>query len=274
MSILRPAVRPGPQSGRLRFRESPLQPPDADWYRLDDRLDPQHTARLSLRAVCDLDFTPLFAAYAGRGSPAYPPGRLLAAVLYEIHQGHRSPAQWFRHATESDPVRWLLGGHTPCRTAWYDFRDRLADAVLPLVQQVVRRAIDEGFTPGRRAAIDGTLIAANASRHKLQSRQTLEQRLEQLEQATAADAPAADAPTAAPPPPRPRWLAATVGGRRQQTRRYRQAQGARDRRQRRHGHKRASKRTAPAKLRIAVGDPEAAVGRDQEKVFRPLDNVQ
>ena len=80
-------------------------------------------------------------------------------------------------------------------------------------------------------------------------------------------------PTPTTPPPRPRWLAATVGGRRQQTRRYRQAQGARDRRQRRHGHKRASKRTAPAKLRIAVGDPEAAVGRDQEKVFRPLDNV-
>ena len=113
MSILRPAVRPGPQSGRLRFRASPLQPPDPDWYRLDDRLDPQHTARLSLRAVCDLDFTPLFAAYAGRGSPAYPPGRLLAAVLYEIHQGHRSPAQWFRPATESDPVRWLLGGQRP-----------------------------------------------------------------------------------------------------------------------------------------------------------------
>jgi transposase len=268
MSIVQPAVTPGSLERRVRFREMPLQRPDPDWRQLDDRLDHHHVARLILHAVHGLDLLPLFAVYAGRGSPAYPPHRLLAAVLYELHYGHRSPAQWCRHAREADPLRWLLGGHTPSRTAWYDFRDRIADAVLPLVQQVVRQALADGFTPANRAAIDGTLIAANASRRHLPSQATLAQHCEQLKQATADEA------AAAVPAERPRWLAPTVAGRRQQSRRYRQAQGTMERRQRRNGQKRASKRTAAAKLRVSVGDPEAAVGRDKEKVYRPLYNVQ
>lgn len=268
MSIVQPAITSGSPGRCVRFRELPLQPPDPDWYPLDDRRDRHHVARLILHALHDLDLRPLFAVYTGRGSPAYPPHRLLAAVLYELHHGQRSPAQWCRHAQESDPLRWLLGGHTPSRTAWYDFRDRIADAVLPLVQQVVRRAIADGFTPANRAAIDGTLIAANASRHQLQSQPTLAQHLEQLEQATAGEA------TAAAPPERPGWMAPTAAGRRQQSRRYRRAKKTMDQRQWRNGQKRASKRTAAQKMRVSVGDPEAAVGRDKEKVYRPLDNVQ
>jgi hypothetical protein len=140
--------------------------------------------------------------------------------------------------------------------------------VLPLVQQVVRRAIADGFTPANRAAIDGTLIAANASRHQPQSQPTLVQHLEQLEQATAADA------AAAVPAERPGWMAPTACGRRQQSLRYRQAKDTMDQRQRRNGQKRASKRTDAKKLRLRVGDPGAAVGRDKEKVYRPRDDVQ
>lgn len=265
MSMLPPVLPPGPSARSLRLRECPLQPPAADWYELDARLDPQHPARVFLRALYGLDLAPLFAVYSGRGSAAYPPCRLLAAVLYELHVGQRSPAQWFRHARESDPLRWLLGGHTPSRTAWYDFRDRLADTVLPLVQELVRHAIAAGFTPANRAAIDGTLVAANASRHHLQSQQTLAQHLDQLEQATV---------VAAAPTPRPGWMAPTATGRHQQLQRYRQAQETMNARQQRNGRKRAGKRTAVEKIRISVGDPQAAVGRDKEKVYRPLYNVQ
>jgi hypothetical protein len=47
-----------------------------------------------------------------------------------------------------------------------------------------------------------------------------------------------------------------------------------DRRQARNRGKRASKRQAADKIVISLSDPEAAVGRDKEKVFRPLYNVQ
>jgi len=265
VSILPPALPPGPSARALRLRECPLQPPAADWYERDARLDPQHPARVFLRALYDLDPAPWFAVYSGRGSAASPPCRLLAAVLYELHVGQRSPAPWFRHARESDPLRWLWGGPTPSRTAWYDFRDRLADSVLPLVQGLVRHAIAAGFTPAHRAASAGTLVAANASRHHLQSQQTLAQHLDQLDQATAA---------AAAPTPRPGWRAPTATGRHQQLQRYRQAQETMDARQQRHGRKHAGKRTAVEKLRVSVGAPQAAVGRDKEKVYRPLYNVQ
>jgi hypothetical protein len=46
------------------------------------------------------------------------------------------------------------------------------------------------------------------------------------------------------------------------------------RRQARNGGKRPGKRTARAQLVLSAADPEAAVGLDKEKVFRPLYNVQ
>ena len=44
--------------------------------------------------------------------------------------------------------------------------------------------------------------------------------------------------------------------------------------QRRNRGKRSSKRKAAAKIMVSVSDPEAVVGRDKEKVYRPLYNVQ
>ena len=38
--------------------------------------------------------------------------------------------------------------------------------------------------------------------------------------------------------------------------------------------RRASKRTPAERIRVSPGDPEAALGRDKEKVYRPLYNVQ
>src|SRR5205807_2459492 len=135
--------------------------------------------------------------------------------------------------------RWLLRGLVPSRGCWYPFRDRLGPALLGLAQQSVRQAIAEGFTTASRAAIDGTLVAANASRHKLLNEAVLGQRCRQLRQAVAADEAAAAGP---PPPPAeattakaaapqpatatdkaaaaaapPRWLAATVRWRRSPT---------------------------------------------------------
>jgi len=77
------------------------------------------------------------------------------------------------------------------------------------------------------------------------------------------------APTAAPS-----WLATTPAGRRQQATRYTKARAEMARRQSRNRQKRSSKRTPAEKLRISVGDPEAALGRDKEKVYRPLYNLQ
>jgi transposase len=268
MSIVQTDKRRRRMARKVSFRAAPLEAWTDEWRALDARLEPDHLARLINRALSRLDLSPLWAAYAGFGSTAYPPDRLLAAVLFETQRGHPRPAQWHRHAKESDPLRWLLRGFVPSRRCWYQFRDRVGPELLGLVHQAVRQAIDEGLTPANRAALDGTLVAANASRHKLLKESVLTQRCQKLSDAVAADE--RGVPLEEPP----RWLAATVRGRRRQAARYHKASDEMARRQQRNRQKRASKRTAAERIVIAPWDAEAALGRDKEKVFRPLYNVQ
>src|SRR6516165_2504463 len=106
MSIVDESSRPVRRARSARFRAAPLEHCSDQWIAIDRRLEPDHLARRIGRAVNGLPLafsSLLWSLYAGFGSPAYPPHRLLAAVLFEIQRGHHSPAQWYRHAKESDP---------------------------------------------------------------------------------------------------------------------------------------------------------------------------
>jgi transposase len=243
---------------------------DDDPRRLElaQRLPPDHLARRIEQAVGRLDLSALWQSYGGTGSAPHRPDLLLRAALFEIQRGQHSPAAWYRDADESEPLRWLLRGCRPSRSCWYAFRDRVAPVVDELNRQVLGQAIDGGLTPATRGSLDGTLVAANASRHKLVNEATLDKHAAELAAAVAADE------QGVPPPAAPAWMARTPAGRHHQRRRLRQARQRMDALQGRNRNKRASKRKAGAKVVLSVSDPEAVVGRDKEKVFRPLDNVQ
>ncbi len=119
------------------------------------------------QAVDRLDLSALRGRYGGVGSEAYRPERLLKAVLYEVRNGRPRPAQWRRDAHECEPVRWLLRGAEPSRSCWYAFRDRLAPHWEDWNRQVLAAAIAEGLTAADRGALDGTAVAADASRRRL-----------------------------------------------------------------------------------------------------------
>jgi transposase/type II secretory pathway pseudopilin PulG len=281
-----------PNSARPRFRSLPWHDTHPAKLDIERRLDPGHLARTFECALDRLDCGALYAAYGNTGSAAHSPARLLAVVLYEIRRGRHSPAQWHRDARECEPVRWLLRGSVVARSCWYAFRDRVAPLLPDFHRQVLALALDAGLTPATRAADDGTLVAANASRHKVVNLATLEKRAlplaaalaEDQRQAAAPAAPAA-ATTLAPAVPatavpaaaavaQPAWLAASVAGRQQQQQRLEQA---RQRLQELHGnnqHKWPSKQKQADAIVVSLSDPQAVVGRDKEKVFRPLYNVQ
>jgi transposase len=225
-------------------------------------------ARRIQAAVDRLDSRPLYQAYGGTGSEAFPPALLLAVVLYESRRGQHSPAAWYRDACECEPVRWLLRGLKPSRSCWYAFRDRLAPLLPELNRQPLRAAIDAGLTPATRAVLDGTTIAANASRHKLVNEETLHRRLAELETAIAADQ--RDAPLAE----YPGWMAATPAGRLHQQQRFRRTATRLAELQARNQAKRKVKRKAADKIVLSPADPEAVVGGDKEGVYRPLYNAQ
>jgi hypothetical protein len=194
------------------------------------------------------------------------------------------------------------------RSCWYAFRDRLAPLLQSFQEQLLRQAIDAGLTPATRAAVDGTLVAANASRHKLLNDETLQRRSEQLAAAVAQDASsrtsaalgqptaavvgpagATAAPAAAPGlaarqiaatavatpvvPPRPAWMATTAAGRQRQQRLERAGERL-DELHGRNQKKWPSKRKKASAVVVSPADPEAAVARDKEKVYRPLYNMQ
>jgi transposase len=292
-----------------------LEPPwtteSPDWQRLDRKLDPDHRARQISRLVDqELDLQPLFQSYSGRGSTPHRPDLLIKMLLYEHDRGITKPTQWHRDLRENEPLQWLLMGSVPSLTSLYEFRDRLGPFLPQLNSAVIRQAIAEGHTDAAQASLDGSTVAANASRHHLLNLEQLDRRIEQLERAdsalasapepaagetpipsattliqtdaTAPSGPCAPSPQAAPPSgdqvpaaeAQPGWMATTPRGRAQQRERYGEARQRLRRQHQENQRRRKDKRKAAHQIRISATDFEACLGRDKYEVYRPLYNVQ
>ena len=185
------------------------------------------------------------------------------------------------------------------RSCCYAFRDRLGPLLDQWHQEVLQQALELGLSEATRSALDGSSVAAQAARHKLLNSTTVEKRLATLEAMQAAEGAVTEAaPLAAPvssapgelgvTPQRPlgtvtapesagappSWLAPTVRGRQRQYQRYQESQGELERRHLQNQQRPADKRRAPEKVVLSPGEPEAPLGLDKEKVYRPLYNVQ
>jgi transposase len=239
-----------------------------EWQVLDEHVPTDHPARKVKEAMRQLDLKPLFALYLGVGVPPIRPDLMLAVVLIEIRLGRPRPSQWFRDARESIVLQWASFGIRPSRTSWYNFADRIAPLLEGWNATVIQLARQRGVTAAARVSLDGTSVAANASRHRLVNEATVEQRLTQLENACQADAVDRPLPSA------PAWMAKTPETREEQRRRYRRA---RERLRELHAvnnRQEPKRRRKPEKIVVSTSDPEAALGRDKHHVFRPLYNVQ
>lgn len=247
-----------------RFAEPPWSRDSPEWIAIDDALPADHLARVIDEAVDRLDLTALFASYAGVGSRAHRPDLMLKVVLYEVQTGHHSPAQWASDAGDRRCLLWLGLGILPARSRWYDFRDRLGPLLETFHQQVLQGAVAEGITTAKNGSLDGTLIAANASRHRLVNLTRLQRRSAELDRVIAADRARQD------PGPIPGWMARFPATRRRQRHRFALARRALLKEHARNARRPTDKRQEPEEIVIGPGDLEAALGRDKEKVFRPL----
>jgi transposase len=243
----------------------------------------------------ELDLEALRDSYQGRGSR---PELLLKLVLFEHQRGCYRPSQWFQDLQENLPARWLTFGLQVSKTTLYEFRDRVQPLLAGWLAQIVRTAVREGHTDAATGSLDGTDVAANSSRHRTVTLETVDRRLELLdrqapagepavtptlcqptvEEASLADEPVADAvppsgaPSAADPPPA--WMSRTARGRKRQARRLRLAQQVLRKRHAQNARRRKDKRKTARQIRVSLGDPQALLGRDKLDVFRPLYNIQ
>jgi transposase len=253
---------------RDRFAAPPLTTESEEWQALDQRLPPDHLARRIAQAVERLDLDPLLDSYLGVGEKALRPDLLLTLVLYEMHSKRPSPAQWARDVRECEPVRWLLFGLEPSRARLYDFRDRLAPFWDQWNSQVLQQALTEQVTSAERASLDSSSVAANASRRKLLNEERLHQRQQVI------DEHLRSAQRGEPVAERPGWLAKTEAGLREQKHRYAHAAEIMCERQEANAQQRSCKRKPADKVLVSPSDPEAALARDKENVYRPLYTVQ
>lgn len=249
------------------FAEPPWDHTTAAWREIDSRIPENHLAREVDASVDRLDLGELVASYEGRGTPPLRPDLMLRLVMYERECGKPSPADWFRDTRENDAVKWLTFGLQPSRAACYEFRDRIAPFLESCNEQVLGEAVAAGLTAAARGALDGSALAACASRHTLVRDKTLQRRQGELDEAIAGDE------RGEPPATTPRWMARFPETRLQQHDRYQRARERMDELQQQNRRRRASKRQDPEKIVVSTSDPDAGLGRDKLHVFRPLYNA-
>jgi hypothetical protein len=151
ISSRRRAGKPAAQT----FQPPPWTRRSSEWLRLDEQLEADHLARLIDRGVDQLDLTPLWQSYSGRGTPPCRPDLMLKIALFEIQRGRSSPAQWHLDSKENIALHWLGLGIRPARSVWYVFAFRLQPYLDGFNQQVLQQAHEQGRTSGQRASLDG-----------------------------------------------------------------------------------------------------------------------
>lgn len=257
-----------------RFAEPPWTEHSKAWRDLDEKLPPDHLAREVRDAMIHLDLAPLYRTYRGLGKAAHRPDLMLAIVLFELRRGQRHPCQWHQDTHENYALWWLGFGIQPSRTCWYTFRDRAGSYVDTLNARLLHQAVDEGVTTAERGALDGSAVAANASRRRLINEERLQKRLQKLEEVHQLEQEGSDDSQEALTEEAPGWMAKTSPGRTRQQERYEQAQARLTVLHHANTQRIPSERRAPEKIMVSPGDPEAALGLDKDHVFRPLYTVQ
>lgn len=206
----------------------------------------------------------MYQAYRGVGVKAYDPIRLLAMAAYMILKGVNSPAQWEEKARINDAMKWLGRGYQPSRSCWYNFRDRMADFIEEVNALVVGLAREEHGVNPETVVQDGTNFGANASRHRMLNRKTLAKRRRFLQEVIDGRVDV----------DLPQWVPPTPAGCLRVARWMEQAAIILERRIAENAKKPKDKRKDPEKIVVSVSDPDAPLGRDKQKVFRPLYTIQ
>jgi transposase len=115
--------------------------------------------------LAGLGFTKVAAEATGR--PPYAPGDLLKLYLYGYLNQMRSSRRLEREACRNVEVLWLINRLTPSFKTIADFRKDHVTAIVGVCRAFIRFCRQQGMFGGELLAIDGTKIAAVASRKQV-----------------------------------------------------------------------------------------------------------
>ena len=138
-----------------------LMPPSLlDW------LPEGHLAWTILASVEELDLSAFYDDYRadGHGRPAYDPKMMVALLLYAYAKGNRSSRGIERACSEDVAYRVICSNHVPDHSTIAEFRVRHERALADLFGEVLGLCSAAGLVRVGVVAIDGTKVAASASR--------------------------------------------------------------------------------------------------------------
>jgi len=164
-------------------REQPfLMPPDVrEW------LPEGHLAWFVLDAVEAMDLASCYAAYRqdGHGRAAYEPSMMVALLLYAYARGVRSSRAIERACEDDVAYRVIAANQRPDHATLTRFVERHEAALAGLFSEVLVLCAEAGLVRAGVIAIDGTKLAANASRDADRDYEQIAREI--LEQAKAVD---------------------------------------------------------------------------------------
>jgi len=153
--------------------------------RLEEWVAADHPARLIRELVDAMDLPGL--GFSPRraldGRPNYAADLLLKVWLYGYLNGIRHTRKLERACREHVSLLWLTGLHAPDHNTLWRFWCEQREALRQVFKRVVQFALKANLVEVVLHAVDGTKIAAQASKEALRSREGLEQMFSQLDSA-------------------------------------------------------------------------------------------
>ena len=173
----------------VRDQEFLLAPNMADWL-ADD-----HLVWFVLEVVERLDTSALHESRrtGGVGRAGYHPDMLLALMIYAYATGQRSSRRIERLCADHVAYRVVCAQDPPDHSTIARFRAAHDEVFTDLFAQVLRLCSQAGMVRVGSIAIDGTKIAANASKSANRSQQWVAEQARQLAEAAVSEAAAVDA---------------------------------------------------------------------------------
>lgn len=198
----------------VRDQEFLLPPNMADWLTAD------HLVWFVLDVVAELDTSVLHASRrtGGVGRAGYDPDMLLALMIYAYATGQRSSRRIEQLCVDHVAFRVLCAQDPPDHSTIARFRAAHDGVFVDLFAQVLRLCAEAGHVQVATISIDGTKIAANASKSANRSHDWVRERAramaqQAVEEAAATDAAEDAAEAAAGDPARPPEQLRTRAGR-------------------------------------------------------------
>jgi transposase len=168
-----------------REQELLLPPSLSEW------LPEGHLAWFVLDAVQAIDLDAFYGVYRqdGHGRAAHDPGMMVALLLYSYAVGQRSSRAIERRCFEDVASRVICANRAPDHATIARFRARHQDALGQTFTQVLALCARAGLVSVGLVAVDGTLIAANASRAATRTHAALREEVDRiLDEAAQTDA--------------------------------------------------------------------------------------